>query len=98
MTGGFAIAKRSVSWRRDRAGIAPGASTVERNSSKRAQAPWVVPDHSVLLEKIIQNQVMPQLLDFGHVDDHLCRTLAAMVFSGPAQKHLSWRSAFARNA
>lgn len=34
----------------------------------------------MLLEKIIQNQTMPQLLDFGHVDKHLCRALAAIAF------------------
>ena len=65
MTFCFAIAKRGVSRGPRPAGIAAGASPVERNSStsKRAQAPWVVPDHSELLEKVIQNQVMPQLLE-----------------------------------
>ena len=37
-------------------------------------------DHSELHEKILQNQTMPQLLDFGHVDNHLCRALAAIAF------------------
>lgn len=81
MTGRFAITKHSVSWRRDQCAFA-GTSAVERNSSTNSQARrhGVVPDHSVLLEKIIHNQTMPQLLDFGQVDKHLCRALAAIAF------------------
>lgn len=62
--------------------IGSGTKLFHQQSS---QAPWVVPDYSVLLEKIIQNQTMPQLLDLGQVDNHLCRALAAIAFVTSAE-------------
>jgi len=67
---------------------------------KRAQAPWVVPDHFALLEKVIQNQVMPQLLETPVLAVSLCEKRMRLIARGAGEiarrlppdpgNHLNW--------